>query len=89
MDFKCSVAGTKIRNGKFVIAGFAIATVENLKECVTMSIGFVDKYARNYCIDVTFALINNFKIPPFKMLRGIFLPLVVRRISLFLEIVNQ
>ena len=80
MDFKCSVTGMKVRNGKFVIAGFSIAAVENLNECMTMFMGFVDEYTRDYGINVTFARIDNFIIPPFKMLRGIFLPLVAGRI---------
>jgi len=72
-----------------VVAGFASASVKNLNECVTMSMGFIDEYARDDGINVLFARIDDFKIPPFKMLRGIFLPLVPRRIQFFLEKVNQ
>ena len=80
MDFKSSISGTKIRDGKFLVEGFAVAAVKNLNECVTMSIGFVDEYARDYRINMALARINDFKIPPFKMLRWIFLPLVARGI---------
>ena len=69
MDFKCIVTGTKVRNGKFVVAGFASASVENLNECVTMFMGFIDEYARDDGINMTFARINNFEIPTLKMLR--------------------